>query len=138
VIAFPVVAFVVSLACALLVAADGVRRPKPDKVAWAIAFGLFAIAAGAEVAGSLAGWNVPLVRLYYLTGATLVVGFLGLGQLYLLFGRKFAGVAPGAALLVTALGRRSSWTRRSTKRGWLRTGGARSSAGRPWWRWRCR
>ena len=102
-IAFPVVAFVVSLACALLVAADGVRRPKPDKVAWAIAFGLFAVAAGAEVAGSLAGWNVPLVRLYYLTGATLVVGFLGLGQLYLLFGRKIAGVAPGAALLVTAL-----------------------------------
>ena len=102
-IAFPAIAFVVSLACGVLVAADGARRPKPDKVAWAISFGLFAVAAGAEVVGSLAGWNPLLVRLYYLTGAILVVGFLGLGQLYLLFGKKIARVAPGAALLATAL-----------------------------------
>ncbi|HYO30210.1 MAG TPA: hypothetical protein VER37_06465, partial [Thermomicrobiales bacterium] len=102
-IAFPVVAAVVSLACALLVAADAVRRPKPDKVAWAIAFGLFAVASGAEVVGLLLGWTPLLVRLYYVTGATLVVGFLALGQLYLLAGRRIDRLAPGVALLVTAL-----------------------------------
>ena len=102
-IAFPIVAFLVSLACAVLVGVDAARRPKPDRVSWAIAFGLFAIAAGAEVVGSLDGWTPMLVRLYYLTGATLVVGYLALGQLYLLFGSRIAKVAPGAALLVTAL-----------------------------------
>lgn len=102
-ILFPISAFLVSLACAAVVAVDARRRPKPDKVAWTIAFGLFAIAAGFEVGGALAGWNPLLVRIYYLTGATLVVGFLGLGQLYLLAGPRIAGIAPGAALLVTAL-----------------------------------
>jgi hypothetical protein len=103
VIVFPAVAAIVSLACALVVAGDGWRRPKPDKAAWAIAFALFAAANGAEVAGASAGWTPLLARLYYLSGATLVVGFLALGQLYLLAPRRTAAVGPGLALLVVAL-----------------------------------
>ena len=47
---------------------------------------MFGIAAAAEAIGDTAGWNAPLARSYYLTGAVLVVGFLALGQLYLLAG----------------------------------------------------
>jgi len=102
-IAFPAAAAAISLACALVVAWDGLRRPKPDKAAWTVAFALFAVAAGAEVVGSVAGWTPLLVRIYYLAGAVLVVGFLALGELYLLAPRRTANVGPGAALLVTAL-----------------------------------
>lgn len=100
---FPIVAFAISLASCLLVSHDAWRRPKPDKIAWAISFALFAIAAGLEVAGSLAGWTPLMARGYYLAGAVLVVGYLALGELYLLFPGKIGRFAPGAALLVTAL-----------------------------------
>ena len=82
---------------------DTLRRPRPDRVVWTIAFAVFAIAAGAEVLGSLSGWTPAIVRVYYLTGAVLVVGYLALGELYLLAGQKIAKFAPGVALLVTAL-----------------------------------
>lgn len=82
---------------------DAVRRPRPDRVVWTIAFGIFAVAAGAEVLGDLSGWTPAIVRVYYLTGAVLVVGYLALGELYLLAGNRIAKFAPGAALLVTAL-----------------------------------
>jgi hypothetical protein len=82
---------------------DARRRPSPDKIAWIIAFALFSVAAGAEVAGSLLGWSPSLVRLYYLAGAMLVVGFLGLGELYLLVPRRVERVGPGLALFITAV-----------------------------------
>ena len=102
-VAFPAAAALISLACALVVARDAWRRPKPDKVAWTVAFAVFAVAAGAEVVGAVAGWTPLLVRVYYLTGAVLVVGYLALGELYLLAPRRTAAAGPGAALLITAL-----------------------------------
>lgn len=92
----------ISLACALVIAWDARHRPRPDKVAWTVAFAVFALAAGVEVVGSTLGWTPTLARLYYLAGATLVVGYLALGELYLLAPRRIAAVAPGATLLVTA------------------------------------
>src|SRR5215207_8422771 len=82
---------------------DTLRRPRPDRVVWTIAFAIFAIAAGAEVLGSLSGWTPAIVRVYYLTGAVLVVGYLALGELYLLAGKWIAKFAPGVTLLLTAL-----------------------------------
>lgn len=102
-VVFPLVATLIALASASMVALDGVRRPKPDKAAWFVAFALFAIAAGAEVVGATLGWSAPLARVYYLSGAVLVVGFLALGELYLLAPGRIARFAPGAALLVSAL-----------------------------------
>ncbi|MCC6313081.1 MAG: hypothetical protein IT337_03645 [Thermomicrobiales bacterium] len=102
-IAFPIIAMLIGAACAALVARDAMRRPKPDRIAWTIAFLLFAIAAGSEVLGAVAGWSPALVRVYYLSGAVLVVGYLALGELYLLAPRRIARFGPGAALLVTAL-----------------------------------
>ncbi len=102
-VVFPLVAALIALACAAVVAVDGLRRPKPDKAAWFVAFALFAIAAGAEVVGATLGWSAPLARIYYLAGAVLVVGYLALGELYLLAGARIARFAPGVAMLVTAL-----------------------------------
>jgi hypothetical protein len=102
-VALPAVACLISLACALVIARDAMRRPRPDKLAWVIAFAVFAVAAGTEVAGSLTEWTPTLARLYYLTGAVLVVAYLALGELYLLAGRRIARFAPGATLLVTAV-----------------------------------
>lgn len=101
-VVLPAFSALVSLACALVIVRDALRRPRPDKIAWAIAFAIFAAAAAAEVAGSLAGWTVTLARLYYLTGAVLVVGYLALGELYLLAARRIARFAPGVTLLITA------------------------------------
>lgn len=102
-VVFPILSTLISLACAVVVVADARRRPRPDKIAWAIAFAIFTVAAGTVVAGDLAHWTPFLARLYYLTGAVLVVGYLALGELYLLAPRRIASVAPGATLLVTAV-----------------------------------
>ena len=42
------------------------------------------LGAACEVAGTRWGWNPFLARLYYFSGATLVVGYLALGTLFLL------------------------------------------------------
>jgi energy-converting hydrogenase Eha subunit A len=108
-VALPAAAMVISLICAAILGWDALKRPRPDRVSWAIAFGVFALAAGAEVVGSLAGWSAPLARVYYLSGAVLVVGILALGELYLLFGDRMPAVTPGIALLVCAMAATVVW-----------------------------
>lgn len=102
-VVFPIIALVVSLCCMAVIGRDTLRRPRPDRVVWTIAFAIFAVASAAEVVGSLSGWTASIVRLYYLTGAVLVVGYLALGELYLLAGQRIAKFAPGVTLLLTAL-----------------------------------
>jgi len=109
VVVFPAISALISLICAVLIARDALARPRPDKIAWTIAFALFAIAAAAEVIGSLTEWTATLVRVYYLTGAILVVGYLALGELYLLAGTKIQRIAPGVALLLTAVSATVVW-----------------------------
>jgi hypothetical protein len=102
VVAFPILSALISSLCCLMIVRDAIAKPRPDKIAWAIAFALFAVAAASEAIGSLGSWSPALVRIYYLSGAVLVVGFLALGQLYLLAGKRIARFAPGVALAVTA------------------------------------
>ncbi len=102
-IVFPLAAAVIAAVCAVMIGRDAARRPKPDKIAWLIAFALFAVAAGCEVVGSAAGWTPLLARVYYLAGAVLVVGYLALGELYLLAPGATRRFGPGVMLLLTAL-----------------------------------
>ena len=102
-VVLPIIAAVISLAFTVIIVRDALRSPRPDKVSWVIAFAIFAVAAGAEVVGDVASWTPLLARVYYLTGAVLVTLFLGLGQLYLLFGRRIARFAPGLTLLVVVI-----------------------------------
>jgi hypothetical protein len=103
VVIFPIISAIVSFACMAVIVHDAIRRPRPDKLSWIVAFALFGIAAGAEALGSLTEWTVLLTRVYYLAGAVLVVGYLALGELYLLWPQKIARYAPGVAIFTTAV-----------------------------------
>lgn len=109
-ILFPLIAALIALVCAAFVGWDAWRRPRPERVAWTVAFAVFAVAAGAEVLGSALGWNTTLARVYYLTGAVLVVGILALGELYLLFPERMPAIVPGLALLVAAISATVVWS----------------------------
>jgi hypothetical protein len=100
---FPIIATTIALACCVAVFRDYLHRPKPAGITWTIAFAIFAIAAGADVLGSLAGWTPLLARIYYVLGATLVVGYLALGELYLLMRREWADRVAGLLVILTAL-----------------------------------
>jgi hypothetical protein len=76
-------------------------------VAWAAAFGCYAVASAALAWGAAHGWDAPSFRVYYLCGGLLTAPLLGAGSL-LLAGRRWAapaalvwcGLAAGLVLAV--------------------------------------
>lgn len=76
-----------------------IARRRVHEFVWGVTFAAFGVAAGSEAYGSLFGWTPALVRLYYLNGALLPVGFLALGTLVLLVPRPIALVALGVVLI---------------------------------------
>jgi hypothetical protein len=110
VIVFPAFAAVVAALCAASLVWDAIRRPRPERITWAIAFIVFALAAASEVIGASVGWSPLLARIYYLCGAVLVVGVLALGELYLLFPGKLPSFTAGLSLLVVALAATIVWS----------------------------
>jgi hypothetical protein len=89
--------------CAVVIFRDALRRPRPDKIVWSIAFVMFSLAAGSDAAGIALGWSTWLAKTYYATGPALVVAYLAIGQLYLLFPNAMRRFGVGATMLVTAL-----------------------------------
>lgn len=79
---FPFAATAVSLIFSGLVFKQYIQRRKPYQLAWAVALLMFGLGALAETLATLGTWNEFLVKTYYLFGGTLVVGYLGLGTLY--------------------------------------------------------
>lgn len=73
-------------------------RHRLHELIWGATFCAFGAAAGTEAYAALFGWSPGLVRLYYLAGASLSVGFLALGTLVLLVPRRIALVALGVVL----------------------------------------
>jgi energy-converting hydrogenase Eha subunit A len=102
VVIFPLLSTIISLLCAWVLGRDAIRRPRPDKVIWAIAFLLFALAAGADAAGRELGWTPWLAKLYYATGPALVVMFLAIGELYLLGPARMKRFGIGLTAILTA------------------------------------
>jgi hypothetical protein len=100
---FPIIATTLALGCCLTVLRDYLAHPKPATLVWTIAFAIFGIAALAEVLGTLAGWTPLLARVYYVLGATLVVGYLALGELYLLMRREWVDRIAGLLVVLSAL-----------------------------------
>jgi hypothetical protein len=76
-------------------------RRRTHELIWSATFASFALAAGCEVAGQLWGWSPLTARLYYLAGATMSVGFLAVGTLYLLAPRQIAVAGLIVALVQT-------------------------------------
>jgi hypothetical protein len=109
-LAFPLIALAASLTCMLVAALRYRRTGRTHELVWTAAFALFVAGAACEVAGTRWGWNPFLARLYYYSGATLVVGYLALGTLYLMAPRRVAtgallgmlGMSALAGLLVAA------------------------------------
>ncbi|HEB12715.1 MAG TPA: hypothetical protein ENI11_03450 [Actinobacteria bacterium] len=79
---FPLLATVISLIFAGLLLRQYAEKKKPYQLVWSMALVMFGIGALAETLATLGSWNEILVKLYYLFGGTLVVGYLGLGTLY--------------------------------------------------------
>ncbi|HET7496615.1 MAG TPA: hypothetical protein VFJ80_14340 [Candidatus Limnocylindrales bacterium] len=72
------------------------------QLVWAIGMLFYGVAAGCEAIAGAIGWNEPLYRTWYLTGAVWTAGWLGLGTAYLL-GRTRFGYAFALCLFLAGL-----------------------------------
>ncbi len=79
------------------------QRPRPYKLMWAIALAMAAIAAGSFLVFVLNPANDLAFRLYYLFGACLNVGYLGLGSLYLIVSRPVAQTCLAALIVLSVV-----------------------------------
>ncbi|HET6196023.1 MAG TPA: hypothetical protein VFE12_09720 [Acetobacteraceae bacterium] len=98
----PGMAALLSLALAASMLQRFVRRQRPHELIWSATFAAFGVAAGVELYGQLFRWTPTLARLYYLAGASLSVGFLAAGTLFLLVPRPIAMVALIVVLVQSA------------------------------------
>ena len=69
---------------------------------WAFGMVFYGIGSGSEAIAAISGWNEPLYRAWYLTGAVWTAGWLGLGTAFLL-GRTRFGYAFALCLFLAGL-----------------------------------
>ena len=96
----PAVAGVVGAVFGAVVLRQFVRRRRPHQAAWGFALLLFGAAALFEAAGIAGGWTPAEYRGYYLLGAILNVGWLGVGSIYVLH-RRAGHVCAAVMTVVT-------------------------------------
>ena len=65
------------------------ERRQPFQLVWAVGMTFFGVASGCEALAAAGGWNELLYRTWYLTGAVLTAGWLGLGTVLLLAKTRF-------------------------------------------------
>ncbi len=99
--ALPLLASLLCLLFSALLFGQWYGRRRPYQLVWAAGLFCYAVAAGADASGQLAGWSEPVYRTWYLFGAVASAAWLGLGEVYLLrtsgFGELVAlGVFAGA------------------------------------------
>lgn len=78
------------------------ERRQAFQAIWAVGMACYAVAAGAEAIALAAGWNEVLYKAWYLTGAVMTAGWLGLGTAFLL-GRTRFGFAFALCLFFAGL-----------------------------------
>jgi hypothetical protein len=98
----PALTALLALVFAIALLDQWLERRRGFQLIWAIGMVFFAIASASEAFGALAGWNDPLYRTWYLTGAAWTAAWLGLGTAYLL-GRTRYGFAYAALTLLGGL-----------------------------------
>jgi len=98
----PLAATLLALVFSLRLLVSWFRRRAAQKLLWGLGFGLFAVAAAAEVAAYRAGWSPALFRLYYLAGGVLTVATLGAGSAWLLLPPRARDVMLGALAVAAA------------------------------------
>lgn len=77
-------------------------RRRGYQAIWAAGILFFGIAVACEAIAAAAGWNEPIYRVWYLTGAVWTAGWLGLGNAFLL-GRTRFGFAFALCLFLAGL-----------------------------------
>jgi hypothetical protein len=78
-------------------------RRKPHQMAWAIALGMFSLAALVETIGFASGWTDLAYRTYYLLGGLLNVTWLALGTLYLFKPGRTGNLAAAIVIALSLL-----------------------------------
>jgi len=78
------------------------ERRQPFQLVWAIGMTFFGVASGCEALAAAGGWNEALYRTWYLTGAVLTAGWLGLGTALLLAKTRF-GYAIALSIFLAGL-----------------------------------
>jgi hypothetical protein len=106
----PLISSVLCLIFSALLFGQWRQRRRPYQLIWGLGLLCYAIAAGADASGQLAGWNEATYRIWYFFGAIAAAAWLGLGELYLMrtsgFGELVAlGVFVGAIPAIITGGR---------------------------------
>jgi hypothetical protein len=98
----PALTALLALGFALALLDQWLERRRGYQLVWAAGMLFFGLGVLAETIGALAGWNEPLYRTWYLTGAVWTAGWLGLGTGFLL-GRTRFGYAFALCLFLAGL-----------------------------------
>jgi hypothetical protein len=98
----PALTTVLALVMAVALLDQWRERRQPFQLVWAIGMGFYGIAAGCEALAAATGWTEPLYRTWYLTGAVLTAGWLGLGTALLLARTRF-GYAIAVSIFLAGL-----------------------------------
>lgn len=85
----PALSSVFALLMAVALVDQWRERRRTYQLAWAAGMLFFGLASACEAIAAASGWNIGLFRLWYLTGAVLNVGWLGLGTAFLLAKTRF-------------------------------------------------
>jgi hypothetical protein len=93
-VVLPAVTSILALLFAMALFDQWRERRHGFQLIWAAGMLFYGIASGCEALGAASGWNETLYKTWYLTGALLTAGWLGLGTAFLLgrtrFGYTFA------------------------------------------------
>jgi hypothetical protein len=85
----PALTAFLALVMAIALLDQWLERRQPFQLVWAIGMTFFGIASGCEALAAASGWSELLYRTWYLTGAVLTAGWLGLGTALLLARTRF-------------------------------------------------
>src|SRR5829696_3937547 len=100
--ALPALTAILALIMAIALLDQWRERRQPFQLVWAIGMLFYGVAAGCEALAATGGWNEGLYRTWYLTGAVLTAGWLGLGTALLLAKTRF-GYAVALSLFLAGV-----------------------------------